>query len=417
MAETKRSNSFRMRELPTELIIDILLMALDETTWGPEDLGRLTAVCDHWRDIIVNRPQFWRTLDARHGRRAWFSFVAMNPEGPLDVRIGGLRAGHQIGWMDEPRFLDFNRLIEQELNRVRSITLSGSPYMGYVQSFFKTGPLLLLSDVTIIMSEDMPTPPLFDPGDGIPFRHLHLSGVVVPWDSTRLRGLESLTLWGISFRKGPSFSELHHVLSSSSPRLRRLSLFKWTYESFSQAQALPPIKLPFLMSLAISSIAEPMNSRLLSMIEAPGLTKICWLSVRGSTSGAALLRLSTRCIRKSLELVIHWTGWSKRLVIRSEPWLDSMGSPKPSLEGVGKTVDIGIDGIEEPSHFIGTIATLSDSSSKVLFKTNSEELIPHATETFRNSGATVDIRLSTFTHSPVVVKETVHLVASPSRLL
>ncbi|KIO28007.1 hypothetical protein M407DRAFT_231481 [Tulasnella calospora MUT 4182] len=369
-----------------ELLIVVLLMALSDAKWFPGGMRRLASVCKYWRDVIVSTSQFWRIIDTRHGRRAWSRVLRKNPEGLLDIRIGGYDLGGR-SW-------EFNHLIKPELKRIRSISLAGPPYFRDPQYFLNMGSLPLLSDVTILMSIDMyNTPPVFEAGDGVPFQHVHLAGVVIPWDSPRLGGLESLTIWGIDHRKGLSFSGLHHVLSSS-PRLRRLSLFKWTFESFSQAQTLPTIKLPSLMSLVISGISEPMNNRLLSMIEAPGLMNICWLSVRGSSSGAALLDLSKRCIRRSTELVLHWTAWSKRLVIRSEPWLDRPGLSEPSPSQVNKTVHIGIDGIEEPSHFMGSIAPLLNPSSKVLFKTDSEELISSVADTLRSSGAAVDIRLS-----------------------
>lgn len=380
-----------------ELLTEILLMALNDTRWSTEDLQRLASVCKYWREVILKMPQFWRIIDLHHGKGVWTQVLSRNPAGPLDVRISGFNGGFY--WVDAGRFRDLFDLLKSESKRIRSIDSNVPLHSAYLQTFLNGAAFPLLSDIKIAISPPPWTPYLFNVEDGVPFQNLQLSGVVIPWDSPRLRGLETMSIWGVQ-SNAPSFSELHRALSSS-PRLRRLCLFNWTiYINRSiplpKDTKLPKINLPHLSFLAISSVSDPINSHLLSILEAPMLKNIRWLSVHGLDSGSILLRLSKGCIRMSQELVIHWTEWSRRLIIKSEPWSDSPSS-KPSLSEVGKTVDIGIDGIQDPLHLVSIAAEFLGPSNKVLFTTSSETVLTPVADILQSSGAKFVVRLSSLT--------------------
>ncbi|KAG8946036.1 hypothetical protein FRC04_012155 [Tulasnella sp. 424] len=376
-----------------ELLVEVLLNALNDTEWSTEDLQRLASVCKYWREVILKTPQFWRIMDAGHGRDAWSRVLSRNSGGALDVRIWGF--DHGVNGADADRLWEFANLLKPESRRIRSIESQAGLSLGYIQSFLDSSPFPLLSDIKLLVSPAPPTPYVFDVGDGVPFQHLHLGGVVIPWDSPRLSGLETITLWGIH-QNAPTISALHRILSLA-PRLRRLSLFSWTNTTDfddPSSEELPTITLPLLSSLVIKRVCNPVNSRLLSMLEAPMLEDIRWLSVGGLDSGITLLRLSKGCIQAAPELAIYWTEWTRRFLVRSEPWSDPQSSKKPTLSE--KAVDIGIDGIEDPSQLMGVLATLLCPSHKVLFTASSERVMPSVTDILRGSGAKFSVRVSEF---------------------
>lgn len=164
-----------------ELLIEILLMALDDTERSTEDLRRLASVCRYWRDVIVKTLQFWMFIDIHHGKGSWSQVLSRNPAGPLDVRIWGYRGFY---WRDADRFRDFVNLLKPESKRIRSIDSKVPLHSAYIPRFLNGAPFPMLSDIKMIISPPPWTPYLFNVGDGVPFQHLELSGVVIP--GTRL---------------------------------------------------------------------------------------------------------------------------------------------------------------------------------------------------------------------------------------
>ncbi|KAG8949339.1 hypothetical protein FRC00_008186 [Tulasnella sp. 408] len=379
--------------LPAELMIEVLLFALEDTRWSPVDLQRLASVCKYWRDMILGTPGFWHVFDSRHGHQACPLVLARNRIGPLDVHM----AGREAPWYNTDLIPQLIQLITPESQRIRSLHFTVHPNTPYFQPFFETISLPSLTSLTVSVWPETVVPVPIHIGDGAPFRHLSLDSVTIPWDTPRLHGLEVLSLSNFH-HSTPTFEQLHRILCST-PFLRHLSLCNWKPRSprdYLTAEEITPITLPLLTNLEIRSLLERNNLSLLSMLDLPSLRKVHWVgeNVLLLEWVPQLLRLSALCIKSSPELVIscRLSGSIWTLNITSKRWTntpvekDSV-EPRPS-------VDLRIKKAGNVSALVEQVAMLLSDCNEVLFETNSEQAAKSARKQFLRSGAFFKVNVS-----------------------
>ncbi|KIO22599.1 hypothetical protein M407DRAFT_216230 [Tulasnella calospora MUT 4182] len=62
-ADIRSRSSRRIRELPPELLADILLKSMaDGEIFGLKRHRELASVCRHWRDVVLSTPHFWNAI-------------------------------------------------------------------------------------------------------------------------------------------------------------------------------------------------------------------------------------------------------------------------------------------------------------------------------------------------------------------
>lgn len=378
--------------LPTELIIEVFLFALEDTRWSPVDLQHLALVCKYWRDIILSTPHFWHVFDSRHGRQACPLVLTRNRIGPLDIHM----AGREAPWYNTDLIPQLIQLITPESQRIRSLHFTVHPNTPYFQPFFETISLPSLTSLTVSVWPETLVPVPIHIGDGAPFRHLSLDSVTIPWDTPRLHGLEVLSLSNLHIGT-PTLAQLHHVLCSA-PSLRHLSLHKWKprlVPGYMTAEEITPITLPVLTTVEGQGLSELINLCVLSMLDLPPLRKVRWIGEDILTFGwvPPLLQLSARCIKASPELVIicKSSGSIWTLNITSKRWTNT-----PVEEDAVEpctSVDLRIR-TGNVSGLVKQVAMLLNDCNAVLFETNSKDAAKSARKQFSRSGAFFEVNLS-----------------------
>lgn len=372
-----------IHKLPTELTVKILLSALEGTVWSPTDLQRLASVCTSWRNIILSTPRFWHcVIDSNHGRNSCPLVLKRNWLGPLDLCIRGCdtrRCNTEV-------IFHLIRLITPESRRIRSLSFAVKSNPLYFQQFFETTPLPSMTSLFVSAIPRNGSPVSIHIGDGVPLHHLRLDNVAITWDTPRLRGLETLSLSNLN-QDTPTIAQLHHILSST-PALRRLSLFNWKAQltpGYRTIHEISPITLPFLTDVKVRGLPEEVRTRLLYMLQLPSLRNFTWMDAEDldgwtvAESGRPLvLRMSAQCIRPSRELAIscEWSGLIWTLGITSKRWTNTP-MEKDTVESC-TSVDLRIKA-SNVSDLVELVVTLLSDCKAVLFETNCEQ----AAESFR----------------------------------
>ncbi|KAG8961307.1 hypothetical protein FRC00_012615 [Tulasnella sp. 408] len=209
-----------IHQLPAELIIEILLSALEGTVWDPKSLQRLASVCKDWRDIILSNPRFWTVIDTRHGRYSSTLVLKRNRVGPLYVNLRD-REGRRHNTNIISHLV---RLLSPESRRIRALNFEVNAGTPYFRSFFETTSLPSLTHLTVSVIPQTAVPVFINIDCG-PLRYLSLDNAAIRWDTALLYDLETLSLSKLN-QDTPTIAQLHHILSST-PFLRELSIASW----------------------------------------------------------------------------------------------------------------------------------------------------------------------------------------------
>lgn len=365
---------------------------------SPADLESLTSVCSSWRDIILKSPRFWHAIDSRHGLHSCLIVLTRSRPGPLDVCL----RGYEAPWYRTDLILYLTRLITPESSRIRSLHFTVGPGTPTFQPFFQTASLSSLTSLTARVMPETHVPVSIHVSSGVPFRHLDLSSVSIPWETPRLHGLEILSLSNLH-RNSPTMTQLHHILRSS-PFLRKLSLDNWKPPSMPGDWQVPghrswtteeisPIFMPRLASVEVQTIPDTIHSGLLSMLTVPSLKKVLWTGADDVTfaSGPALLRMAAQCIKASPELVITWDRRSRMMSIVSEKCTSTSEQQVP-VEACN-LVNLSIE-TSNISGLIEQVAKQLNSSNSILLTTNSKHEVKRFRELLLHSGALFEVNLS-----------------------
>lgn len=209
----------------------------------------LSSVGKHWKGVILSTPQLWSCLDDDMSRSQLRLMLERSGSSPLELnfRCGNTELGRKVASISK---------------RCRTLDVYGA-HTDVLGHFTSTTPVL--RNLSLRSWSGGP----FSLGEGPPLRRLQLSSIFLPWDSTRLRGLLTLSICDLPEHGAPSIPQLMAMLASS-PRLEHLIL--------RQVQIMPGEKdelgameldFPTLVELWLEKIPNPLYSYILSRLSAP----------------------------------------------------------------------------------------------------------------------------------------------------
>lgn len=110
-----------MYRLPPELLVEILLLAVDWSRWSVGKLRALASVSTSWRDNILSCNRFWSVMDVLATEQARGIAMKRNPEGPVDLWCKGSPSLSAL-----KSFINDVETINQ--TRLRSVVFHRRPY-------------------------------------------------------------------------------------------------------------------------------------------------------------------------------------------------------------------------------------------------------------------------------------------------
>ncbi|KAG8940563.1 hypothetical protein FRC04_005201 [Tulasnella sp. 424] len=290
--KVQRNAALPIHALPRELLTAIFLICLKPITWSIHDILRLMSVCSTWKRFLESSALFWPKLHSKYSLPIVELVLRRNPSGPLRVvspdeeaaskksDVLGLAAEYSTRWCAIAFKGVVSNTVKEQL-QVPTPNLTELQVINYGLPQFPS--------ITLNLSE------------GKKFHHVVLSGVTIPWDSSRLLGLRSLQLCKVT-HNSPSLSQLHTVLVSS-PELWYLRLSELTEPSDDAASILgppPTLFLPELSALVLYMIPEHFMVHLLTHIQAPVCSCIVAANIPFSiTANSGFQTLITQALRVS----------------------------------------------------------------------------------------------------------------------
>ncbi|KAF7311893.1 hypothetical protein MIND_00200400 [Mycena indigotica] len=223
-----QESSSGISTLPTEILITILDDCPDIAPDGPDFQSanflcyvRLSHVCQRWRDILLDRPQYWSHIVLSKPR--WAEEMLVRSEtAPLTV---GLNFGAAS---ESPETAAVRTLLFEQFHRVKEIHIKLGLYNdGPAPIFAHPAPMLERLHIRMEpnyiygLREDSFS------GEAPRLRHLSLHHCLLPKECRSLwRGLTSLELTGIAHEIYAPILELLVFLRDNTPHLRALLLNK-----------------------------------------------------------------------------------------------------------------------------------------------------------------------------------------------
>ncbi|KAG9043680.1 hypothetical protein FS837_009248 [Tulasnella sp. UAMH 9824] len=304
-------------QLPPEVFVEILLLAIDWSWWDTEKLRALAKVSTYWRDTILSCHRFWPVIDVMANGQARKMTMKRNTGGPVDVWCW---SGPDSTAMQE--FMQDVRTVPE--TRWRSILYDYRPetevFMDYLQT--QTSSLV---DVLLFNANapDESTVSLDLSPEGPHLRHVDVRGIGIPWQSPRLTNLVTLSLRNI-YRDIPQPAQLYAVLSSS-PRLERLCILDVKPGpsdpiTGSLPTTSPPITLPVLAGLAFKKVSTSITRNILPLIRAPACKTVVVTEPQDTTPELLARPIA---VSESLKIKLELEGKSC-VHVRSEPDISFM---------------------------------------------------------------------------------------------
>ncbi|KAG8907837.1 hypothetical protein FRB99_002010 [Tulasnella sp. 403] len=326
LQQRARNDLLPIHRLPRLVFIYILQLAhnfFDYYGWDLElwQLHRYAQVSTYWRDIILSTSWFWRVVKSQETTAEQELYLRRNTSGGVVLWSCGSRGRHRDEYLRRMQCVserwemvyidgDFSRTVFDCLShlppRVKDLTAR-----------------LESATNTATKTRLLPLP------DGAALYHVSLNHVALPWDSTRLRALRSLELWGLDSHF-PSLQQLLAILSSSR-HLSKLDLYEWAvdeslpnFEEDSKQLVDTRIVLPALDILSITRIHPLLASFLLTHISTPNVRCVLALGFHPNafSDPSSLFELLRSSLRLLQYLNIEYTSDKEyEVVIRSCPEL------------------------------------------------------------------------------------------------
>ncbi|KAG9030576.1 hypothetical protein FS837_003230, partial [Tulasnella sp. UAMH 9824] len=216
--ENSRSEITR---LSPDLLLEVLVHDIKTHFASPSGAGYnmwqrredLRRVMRRWRDAIDSSPIFWQWTFLISTRNDVLRCLRNNPSEPITLSIM-LGVAHKLFWSQDKAMQKAVQALTGAVNRIQSIYIySQLPHMIPEVVRFLSLPMPALCHLFASLSTAQSVAiPL---GEGAPLKFLTLNGAVkLPWESSRLLGLQSLS---IDFPKGhsPNSNELLRIMEST----------------------------------------------------------------------------------------------------------------------------------------------------------------------------------------------------------
>ncbi|KAG8981728.1 hypothetical protein FRB90_007051, partial [Tulasnella sp. 427] len=215
-----------------------------------ERLHTLTQVSTYWLDTIFSFPIFWYQLAQYHPPSFREAVLKRNRVGLLNIDC--VLAQNHCGPAYFP-LLDFMRTVAPLSERWKMLGFEGD--LTDEMSELLQRPAPNLEGLLISSWANSTASRYFHLGEGTNIKYLDIDNLaLVPWNSTRLRGLRGLQIQHLA-GVVPSLAELHAMLASS-PELWWIQLSNWSprgdgacLSDASHQSNWTPIYLPYLTTI------------------------------------------------------------------------------------------------------------------------------------------------------------------------
>ncbi|KAG8971052.1 hypothetical protein FRC05_011518 [Tulasnella sp. 425] len=332
--KSRRNNEHStIRQLPPEVFVEILLLAVDWLWWDTEKLRTLASVSTYWRDTIISCNRFWPVIDVMASEKARRMAMKRNRDGPVDVWCWS--------WPESAAMNSFAQDVKAVHSaRWRSLLyeyrLETAAFLDYLQTQTSSLIDVLLSNPAIYG----PTLSLELSREGPHLRHVDVRSMCLPWQSPRLTNLSTLCLRRI-YQGIPHLEDLYQILSTS-PRLERLCLIEVNSQEIdrnsqgSLSVTPRPISLPILTALSFENVSKAITHKLLPLIHA---TSCNTAIINGEGEFSAILEPQ----ETNLELIAQPVKVSESLRLKletqGEPHVHILSKPKIDFNWVHWAVD------------------------------------------------------------------------------
>lgn len=281
MAQRQQDEDSTINQLPTEILVKILYLALQGSLdhWF-DRLHTIAQVCTLWAGIAKTEPSFWAVLLSSHTPKTMQRVLERSKSAPLDVQYN--RTSPQTAGND----IILDKIIAQAY-RWRSAKLmeAGIRELGRLGSVVAP----FLEDLTLIEKDDLITHDLLGGSNLDRLRYLTLEYVALTWRSNAFSDLRTLSL---SFLEdmGPSM-DLIFEMRRASPSLAELTLRGLLPTESTAPQA--PIHLPDLKQIMIIGLPPVSTHDLFATLRIPNCT---FASIRPASTDIAIFDSSTEHI-------------------------------------------------------------------------------------------------------------------------
>ncbi|KAG8910294.1 hypothetical protein FRC01_006409, partial [Tulasnella sp. 417] len=282
MIGIEHRNSLAISQLPTELLLGILWLALPEIRFSTRyveilarsymrTICRMRSVTKRWQVVIEGTPSFWTLLSNTFPSHVNKTNILRSSELPLMVLYQGSKIVDEGEYPTE--YLSAAKFLRHIAStRLRWSTVALDFHYRTIMSDYLGAPLPLLREVVVRSSRDgnqFAEPEELLGGETTNLRVLKVSGVSIDWQMGCFVQLKSLTLKNLS-DDSLTGSQLLNMLDAS-PGLQVLNL-----KGFSMH--IPPpspiITLHHLKYLKLHSCAIQLVEWICHQILAPSCTKV-----------------------------------------------------------------------------------------------------------------------------------------------
>ncbi|KAF8216108.1 hypothetical protein K438DRAFT_1800085 [Mycena galopus ATCC 62051] len=338
---------FRMNDLPTEIISDILRLVIWDSMRQPVDARlRITWTCRKWRQIALADSTLWNAVWFRGSGalldRAWAWFERAR-QAPLDVRIDGDPECEDTDDDDESAVVDLTEpsmtaadmrqmllRLFTKLSTIRMLivvvgdwksalvvlellsTLGPSCGVPVLQRFELHRDGLKNADRRDMLWPNVIGEPFIGGAAAPSLSYLSLNGVPIDWSRSILENLTTFDIRRLPTSHSPDAARFREVLANC-PRLQKLSMHGAGPTFQERAEPITPVKLPHLRTLVVADFSRQYAQFLFSQSSAPNVNDLAFMNLCGDDYLPLLLTAYS----------IQFDATPSGLAVMTR-WLDSM---------------------------------------------------------------------------------------------
>ncbi|KAF7340144.1 F-box domain-containing protein [Mycena venus] len=322
----RHSRIFRINELPTEIICDILRFVVWDSMKTPVNARlRVTWTCKRWREIALEDATLWNAIWFRGSSaridRAWAWFERAR-QAHLDIRIDGNNPGDNSDEESEDSSIvncdssmtpaDMRKMLLRLFTKLAAIrmliivvedwksalvvlellgTFGPSSGVPMLQRFeLHRGGLKDQARRSLVWPDIISQP--FIGGMRVPsLEYLALNGVPIDWSRSVLENLTTFDIRRIPASYSPDAARFREVLTNC-PRLQKLSMDGAGPRFEEDAEGFVPVELPHLRTLVVADFSPQYSMFLFSQFSAPNVNDLTLMNLCGDNYLPLFLQLT-----------------------------------------------------------------------------------------------------------------------------
>ncbi|KAJ6575461.1 hypothetical protein B0H19DRAFT_1128789 [Mycena capillaripes] len=330
---------FRINDLPTEIISNMLRFAIWDSMKRPVDARlRVTWTCRRWREIALNDSTLWNAIWFRGSGakidRAWTWFERAR-QAPLDIRIDGHPSGDNSDNEseknpDEPcmtppdmremllrlftKFSAIRILIivvddwESAVTVLDLLRTRGPSGVPVLERFELHRGVMKIEDRKTIPWPHLDPRPFLGGAVAPSLAYLALSGISIDWSTSIVENLTTFDIRRFPQSHSPDAARFREILMNC-PRLQKLAMDGAGPRFEENTEGIVPVDLPYLRTLVTADFSRPYAMFLFSQFSAPGVNDLTLMNFCGDNYLPLILQLtsadSSQCIPFN-SIVARW---------------------------------------------------------------------------------------------------------------